>query len=147
MGDHLRKAMIYPTPSNGLKKFYLASAIFESRRLFLRYLSLPRPRFMRVRDVSDQDPKTGRYHSKSYLVHPYYNKTGLLNRWGPEGWFVWAFGGDAPGSKGDRYIPKGYLFEEVGPIIMNNKWLEETRAWEEKLRVERPVRCPLAFGR
>ncbi|KAK9327259.1 hypothetical protein V1520DRAFT_299690 [Lipomyces starkeyi] len=146
MGDHLRKAMIYPTPSTGY--FYLASAIFESRRFLLRYLSLPRPSFMRVREVSDDpDPKTGRYHSKSYLSHPYYNKPGLLNRWGPEGWLVWALGGDVPGSRGDRYIPQGYLFEEVGPNIMKNKGLEETRAWEEKLRVERPVGCPFACAR
>ncbi|KAK9343164.1 hypothetical protein V1522DRAFT_394617 [Lipomyces starkeyi] len=104
--------------------------------------------FMRVREVSDDpDPKTGRYHSKSCLSHPYYNKPGLLNRWGPEGWFVWALGGDVPGSKGDRYIPQGYLFEEVGPHIMKNKGLGETGAWEEKLRVERPVGCPFACAR
>ncbi|KAK9428982.1 hypothetical protein V1505DRAFT_375469 [Lipomyces doorenjongii] len=146
MGNRLRKAMNYPTPSTGY--FYLANAIFESRRFLLRYLSLPRPSFMRVREVSDDpDPKTGRYHSKSYLAHPYYNKPGLLNRWGPEGWFVWAFGGDVPGSKGDLYIPQGWVFEELGPDIMKNKGLEETRAWEEKLRVERPVGCPFTFAR
>ncbi|KAK9371924.1 uncharacterized protein V1513DRAFT_453982 [Lipomyces chichibuensis] len=146
MGDHLRKAMIYPTASTGY--FYLAKAIFESRRFLLRYLSLPRPSFMRVRQVCDDpDPKTKRYHSKSYLAHPYYNKPSLLNRWGPEGWVVWAFGGDVPGSKGDRYIPQGYLFEEVGPNIMKNKGQEETIAWEEKLRVKRPVGCPFAYVR
>ncbi|KAK9385122.1 hypothetical protein V1515DRAFT_609382 [Lipomyces mesembrius] len=51
------------------------------------------------------------------------------------------------GSKGDRYIPQGYLFEEVGPHIMKNKGLEETTAWEGKLRVERPVGYPLACAR
>lgn len=60
---------------------------------------------------------------------------------------VWKFGGDVPGSKGDTYIPEGYKFEEVGPKVMKNKGQEETRAWEEKIRAERPAGCPFAFAR
>jgi hypothetical protein len=66
---------------------------------------------------------------------------------GPEAWFVWASGGDVPGSKGDLYIPQGYVFEEVGPEYMKNKGLEEMKAGEEKLRAERPAGCPFAFSR
>ena len=103
---------------------------------------------MQFRQVSDDpDPVTGRYYSTSYLAHPFYNKPSFINRWGPEGWFVWIFGGDVPGSKGDRYIPEGYAFEEVGPRAMKKKGLEETKAWEGKLRDERPAGCPFAFAR
>lgn len=80
-----------------------------------------------------------------YLAHPYYNKPGLLNRWGPEALFTRYMGGSVPGSKGSEYIPEGYRFEEVGPRIMRNKGAEETKAWEEKLKAERPAGCPFAF--
>ncbi len=52
-----------------------------------------------------------------------------------------------PGSKGDLYLPGGYKFEEVGPRIMKNRGLDETRAWEEKLRAEKPAGCPFSFPR
>lgn len=145
MGDRLRAAMMHSTPSPAYFKF--ADAIFELRRFLVRYLALPRPAFMRVREVSDHpDPKTGRLHTNRYVAHPFYNKPGFLNRWGPEGLFVWLAGGDRPGSKGDFYIPEGYKIEEVGPKIMKNRGLEETRIWEEKLMTERPAGCPFAFA-
>jgi hypothetical protein len=180
-GESPAKQARYPTPP----KPYLAiaSALFGIRRFVLRYLSLPRPSFMRVRELGDKpDPKTGRYQTSAYytsyiffrialnavlqlcdmihynepyrfsgntnsmtakyFAHPYYNKPSFLNRWGPEAWFVWASGGDVPGSKGDLYIPQGYVFEEVGPEYMKNKGLEEMKAGEEKLRAERPAGCP-----
>lgn len=83
----------------------------------------------------------------TYQAHPYYNKPGFLNRWGPEAWFVWANGGDVPGSKDDTYIPEGYKFEEVGPEGMKNKGLDEIKLGEEKLKVARPAGCPFAFAR
>lgn len=186
LGESPAKQARYPTPPKPY--FAIASALFGVRRFVLRYLSLPRPSFMRVRELSDKpDPKTGRYHpsayytsyvfppvalvavlqfcdmvhchepypsmcnansrTANYFVHPYYNKPSLLNRWGPEAWFVWASGGDVPGSKGDLYVPQGYVLEEVGPDYMKNKGLEELKAGEEKLRTERPAGCPFAFAR
>ncbi|KAG4428732.1 hypothetical protein IFR05_015782 [Cadophora sp. M221] len=146
MGDRLRAAMMYPTPPPAYLQ--VANTIFRLRRLVLRYLALPRPGFMKVRELSDHpDPKTGRLHTNRYAAHPFYNKPGFLNRWGPEGLFVWLAGGDVPGSKGDLYLPEGYKFEEVGPNIMKNRGLDETRAWEEKLMAERPAGCPFAFVR
>ncbi|RFU30027.1 hypothetical protein B7463_g6329, partial [Scytalidium lignicola] len=146
MGDLLRRAMMYPTPSKSY--FRLVHVIFETRRFFLRYLSLPRPSFMRVRNIDDKpDPQTGRFFYKDYQVHPFYNKPGFWNRWGPDAWLVWILGGDLPGSKGDRYIPQGYKFEEVGPSSMKNKGMRETKAFEEKIASERPVGCPFAVMR
>ncbi|KAI9050743.1 hypothetical protein LZ554_004863 [Drepanopeziza brunnea f. sp. 'monogermtubi'] len=146
MGERLRTSMVYSTPPAAY--FHLVTAIFGIRRFILRYLALPRPSFMRVRELSDSpDPKTGRYHSNRYIAHPFYNKPTLRNRWGPEGLFVRLFGGDVPGAKGDTYLPAGYLFEEVGPKGMKNRGLEETRLMEEKLTRERLSGCPIAFGR
>jgi hypothetical protein len=103
---------------------------------------------MRVRQISDKaDPKTGRYFMTTYQAHPYYNKPGFVNRWGPEGWFVWFNGGDVPGSKGDKYIPQGYRFEEVGPKGMKNKGMDDWKGWEEKVKSDRPAGCPFAFSR
>ncbi|CAL3963617.1 unnamed protein product [Diplocarpon coronariae] len=145
MGERLRAAMMHPTPP--ATYFQFVNAVFGMRRFFLRYLALPRPEFMRVRELSDTpDPKTGRYHTNRYQAHPFYNKPTFLSRWGPEGWFVWASGGDVPGSKGDLYIPEGYKFEEVGPKGMKNRGTEEMKTWEEKLEAERPAGCPFAFG-
>ncbi|PBP24545.1 hypothetical protein BUE80_DR004567 [Diplocarpon rosae] len=145
MGERLRAAMMHPTPP--AKYFQIANAVFGMRRFFLEYLSLPRPGFMRVRELSDTpDPKTGRYHTNRYQAHPFYNKPTFLNRWGPEGWFVWAFGGDVPGSKGDLYLPEGYKFEEIGPRSLRNRGAEEMKAWEDTLTEERPAGCPFAFG-
>ncbi|KAL3420706.1 hypothetical protein PVAG01_07151 [Phlyctema vagabunda] len=146
MGDRLRKAMIYPQPPPAY--FTVANIIFGTRKFVLRYLALPRASFMRFRQVSDQpDKKTGRYHWSTYQAHPYYNKPSFLNRWGPMGLFVWLMGGDVPGSKGDKYIPEGYTFEEVGPRGLKKRGGEQTREIEERLRLERPSGCPFAVSR
>lgn len=146
MGRRLRTAMSYPTPSR--TSFHTVTVAVEIRRFLLRHLSLPRPYFLRLRELPDHpDPKTGRYHPTRYLVHPYYNKPGFWNRWGPGAWYVYMSGGDVPGSKGDFYIPEGYTFEEIGPKNMKNKGLEEMKAWQEKLENERPTGCPFSMSR
>ncbi|KIM94580.1 hypothetical protein OIDMADRAFT_45571 [Oidiodendron maius Zn] len=77
-----------------------------------------------------------------YLVHPYYNKPGLWNRWGPWAWFVYFSGGDVPGSKSSLYMLEGYAFEEIGPDYMKNRGLKEMRVWEEMLEAKRLIGCP-----
>jgi hypothetical protein len=146
MGERLRASMMYATPPKPY--FLFVHAMLMTRRFVLRYLTLPRPEFMRVRQIGDDsDTTTGRYHALTYLAHPFYVQPGFLNRWGLEGWFVWSFGGDVPGSKGDLYIPQGYSFEEIGPQSVHSKGKAEMDAWEEKLSVERPAGCPFAFTR
>jgi hypothetical protein len=93
MGGRLRASMMYPTPPRSY--FLFIDIALTARQFTLRYLTLPRPQFFRVRHVKDNpDAKTGRYHPPNYLAHPYYIPPGFLNRWGLEGWLVWAFGGD-----------------------------------------------------
>jgi hypothetical protein len=79
-------------------------------------------------------------------VEPTYVKPGFMNRWSLEAWFVWAFGGNLPGDKGGTFAPEGYKIEEMGPRGLQGKGLEEMRATEERLRSERPLGCPFAFG-
>jgi hypothetical protein len=99
-----------------------------------------------VYELSDHpDPNSGRFHPRNYLVHPYYNKPGFWNRWGPSAWYVRFSGGDVPGSKGSLYVPEGYAFEEIGPSFLKNKGLGEMKEWQDKLREERPIGCPFAI--
>lgn len=120
--------------------------MLSTRRFVLRYLSLPRPSFLKVRQLGDPDPITGRMRLNTYLGHPFYNKPGFVNRWGPGAWIQRIFGGQLPGDD-DKFIPQGYRFEEVGPKSVEKKGLDETTLWEKKLSVERPVGCPFAFAR
>lgn len=106
------------------------------------------PRYTPVRQLEEKpDPSTGRYHLTTYQSHPFYNKPGFLNRWGPEAWFVWFSGGKVPGSDGDTYWPQGYIWEDVGPRVMRGKGVDEARGIEERLKVERTAGCPFAFAR
>lgn len=135
----------YPTPPRAY--FNVVSTAVKLRRFILRHLSLPRPSFLRVYELSDHpDPKSGRFHPHGYLVHPYYNKPRLWNRWGPWAWYVWFSGGDVPGSKGSLYVPEGYTFEEIGPASLKNKRLDVMKGWQKKLEAERPMGCPFAIS-
>lgn len=78
-------------------------------------------------------------------MQPFYNKPGFMNRWGPEAWFVKAFGGNVPGDNGGAFMPEGYTFEEMGPKGMIGKGLEDMKATQERLKSEWPLGCPVAF--
>jgi hypothetical protein len=97
--------------------------------------------------MSNQIQRRGDFIPTSISFIPTTTNLVFLNRWGPEGWFTWFFNGDVPGSKGNKYIPEGYTFQEIGPRLMKNKGEAETRAWEEKLMDERPAGCPFSFSR
>lgn len=141
MGERLRTAMMFPAPHKSYLQ--IANTIFSVRRFCLRYLTLPRPHAMRVQASPDEaDPVTKNYYQNSYLAHPYYNKPGFWNNWGPVAWFKWLSGGDLPGSKGSLFRPEGYRLEEVGPDSMKGKGGDEMRKIEERIRLERPVGCP-----
>lgn len=145
MSDRLRNAMVYDKPPP--QYFWLVDLIFSTRRFVLRYLWLPRPSFLRVRNVvKTPDEKTGRLHATSYQAHPFYMKPGILNRWGLEAWMVRFMRGDVPGEKGDLYSPQGFTFEEVGPKSMVGKGVEDMRKTEMLLERTRTSGCPFAFS-
>lgn len=131
----------YPEPSNIAQAATFAA--FSLRRFVLRYLTLPR--FFVGPEFSNKDPQTGRYNHNNYLVHPYYVKPTFRNRWGPIAWMTWALGGIVPGGKGgEKYHPKGYRFDEVGPEKRRGVGRKEMDEFEEKIKSVRHMGCPFA---
>lgn len=51
-----------------------------------------------------------------------------------------------PGDEGEKYYPRGYLIEEVGPKRFEGKGKEDVRRTRERLEGERKGQCPFAFG-
>ncbi|KAH8696283.1 hypothetical protein BGW36DRAFT_298599 [Talaromyces proteolyticus] len=141
MGEHLRYAMMSEEPS--LLAHAITYLILDLRRIFLLNLCLPR--IFPVSEFSEKDSKTGRYHHNTYLAHPYYVEATFWNRWGPAAWFTWILGGVLPGGKnGEKYMPGGYLFHEVGPNQKKGKGQEEMNAWKTKISDSRPSTCPFS---
>lgn len=146
MGPLLRTAMSYPTPSP--IHTYLTETLLQTRKFILRRLSLPRSIWLRVREISpSNDPgEDGRYYSTNYLVHPYYQKPGLWNRWGPMALITRVLGGYVPDKDRKEWWANGYKIEDVGPERKVGKGGKEMRGWEERLGRERIGGCPFAFG-
>jgi hypothetical protein len=139
MEERLREAMMYEKPPAWVRSTVLG--IFAVRKFVLRYLTLPRPDFLRVNDFTEQN-EHGRYTFQTYKVHPYYAKPTFWNRWGPEALLTRLFGGEVPGS--EKFLPKGYKFEEIGPEKMANRGKDVTDKFEERLKVERTPGCPFS---
>lgn len=144
MDDRLRKAMMYDDPPALYPK--LINAVLTLRKYFLRYLALPRPEFSRVRQVRDQPDAQGRRTLRLYDNFPYYVKPTLMNRWGPGAWVSWLTGRPLPGD--DGFIPEGFLTEQVGPKMFEDKgkqggdWEREAEQTKARLRRERTGACP-----
>ncbi|KAG5941358.1 hypothetical protein E4U53_007420 [Claviceps sorghi] len=131
----------HPTPPPRVEK--MVHLAFFLRGFLLRHFSLPR--FSRKTEFSDTDPRTGRYYHYEYLVHPYYVRPTLGNRWGPQAWLTWALGGIVPGGgDGSRYMPAGYRFEEVGPDSRTPFGKEKLEEWQGK--VEKTIPGKLRIG-
>ncbi|KAM0333935.1 hypothetical protein ACHAQA_000952 [Verticillium albo-atrum] len=138
MGDRVREAFLYPEPPITAALFaYAALAI---RRLAVRHLALPR--LFPKRYFSPEDPVTGRINHYTYLVHPYYLPATLWARFGPASWLIRAVGGFPPGDV--DMLPKGYLFEEVGPAAKVGLGVAEMEAGVEALRAQKRGGCPFS---
>ncbi|ESZ91349.1 hypothetical protein SBOR_8257 [Sclerotinia borealis F-4128] len=158
MGPLLRSAMIYPEPSP--LNTTITNNVLNTRKYLLAHFSLPRPQWMRVREISSSDDEgiDGRFHSTNYLVHPYYQKPGWWNSWGPMAMVTRVLGGFVPEEVGDEkgmgkgegrnneWRPQGYRFEEIGPEKKEGVGEEDMRRWEERLGRERTGGCPFAFA-
>jgi hypothetical protein len=130
----------YPEPS--IIAAWTAYTALIVRRFVLRYLCLPRLTY--VKPFTDPDPKSGRIQHLDYLVQPYYHAGTFWNRWGPEALLTRILGGHVPGSGGEKLIPQGFLFEDIGPAAAMGKNKAEMAAWEQRLKKERPSGCPFA---
>jgi hypothetical protein len=101
---------------------------------------------MPLQYFTEKDPQTGRYYHTNYIVHPYYVKPTFLSRWGLQAWLTWALGGILPGGPGgEKYLPGGYRFEEVGPEKKKPFGKADLRVWEQQVDRSMNVGCPFAI--
>lgn len=138
MGDRVREAFLYPEP--GISAAFVAFALLNARRVFLRYFCLPRLR--PVVFFSEPDPDSGRIHHFDYLVSPYYNKPTFGARWGPMALFTRLCGGYVPGEAGT--MDKGFLATDLGPKNKMGKGMEEMEVDMARMKKTRPSGCPFA---
>jgi len=119
------------------------SSIVVIRRLVLRYLGLPRPRFLAIKAV-DEVPNSGSglYNFNHFNLRPWYIKPTFWSRWGPISWLVRAIGGKIPGN--EKYHPHGYDLRTIGPELQIGKGLEEMDVNVELLKVRSFTQCPFS---
>jgi hypothetical protein len=157
MDDCLRSAMMYVSdllttcdtnvylirmkpPPAMFSRFF--SSIFTLRQLYLRYLALPRPNFMRLDVFSEKPNKHGRNWVTIYEGAPFYVQPNIWNRWGPLACFKWALGQPLPGEDGDKYYPQGYYTPDLGPKYFEGKGRKEMEVIRQTLRQQRMGQCP-----
>lgn len=130
LGDRLRHAFGFPEPNLGWTT--LTYNLLFVRRLFMRYLSLPR--VFPTKFFSKPDPETGRMNQYSYLKEPWYVPKTIWSRWGLDALFTRLAGGKLPGDDGAKWMPNGFIFEEIGPQKTMGKGVDETNALADPLR-------------
>ncbi|KAL6696128.1 hypothetical protein J3F84DRAFT_373119 [Trichoderma pleuroticola] len=144
MGERMRDAFSFPEP--GVPESALTYPLLLARKLFLRYLCLPR--FYPATFISQPDPVTGRIQHYHWLKDPWYSPSSFWSRWGPEGLMRRAFGLKVAGDGGAAMLPDGFLFEDVGPQDKMGKGVDETarlaRVAQTKVSASA---CPFALPR
>ncbi|KAI2733497.1 hypothetical protein CBS147332_512 [Penicillium roqueforti] len=140
MDDRLRKAMFYEPPSAFCTA--LLSTIFTARRLFLRYLSLPRPYFMRFASSTEEPDENDRFFLTEWEAAPYYVKPTFWNRWGPMALLTRAIGRAVPGDEGDKYYPTGYSVADIGPKYFEGKGRKQLEETLVEFKEYRTGKCP-----
>jgi hypothetical protein len=130
----------YPTPP----PIYLRvlEGILTIRKYFLRYIALPRPGFLRYRQVEDKPDSFGRRTFRKYEAQPFYVRPTLWNRWGPPAWPSRLLGLPLPGDDGDTYYPDGFSVSQVGPKAFVGNGAATADGTKARLRNERTGGCP-----
>lgn len=116
--------------------------MLTARKLYLRYLSLPRPYFLRCCTFSEQLNEHDRIYLTQWDTAPYYVKPTIWNRWGPNAWVTWAMGRPVPGDAGDKYCPSGYNIPDMGPRYMEGKGRKALELTMNELKGSRTGKCP-----
>ncbi|KAL2840769.1 streptococcal 67 kDa myosin-cross-reactive antigen like family-domain-containing protein [Aspergillus pseudoustus] len=142
MDDRLREAMMYAPPPAIYKAIF--SSLVGLRRFYLRHLALPRANFQRIDIFTDKPNEYGRYYVNLYEAIPYYVKPTLWNRWGPGAWVSWAMGMPLPGDEDDKYYPRGFDLEDLGPKYFEGKGRKSVAEIREQLKKERRGQSPFA---
>ncbi|CEN62349.1 hypothetical protein ASPCAL08985 [Aspergillus calidoustus] len=142
MDDRLRKAMLYEAPPASYAKLF--SFLLSSRRFVMRYLTLPRPYFMRYSTFTERQTVDEQIFATQWDAAPYYVKPTIWNRWGPAAWYTWALGRPLPGDQGDKYYPNGYNIANVGPKHFEGMGRKSQQEAVEGLKITRTGGCPFA---
>ncbi|KAJ5559229.1 hypothetical protein N7535_009457 [Penicillium sp. DV-2018c] len=116
---------------------YIVSYMMDDR---LRTAMMPN--FMRMDVFTEKPNEHGRNWVMIYEGAPYYVKPTIWNRWGLVAWFKWALGQPLPGDDGEKYYPKGYLTQDLGPKYFEGKGWKEVEFIKETLRQQRTGQCP-----
>jgi hypothetical protein len=140
LDDRLREAVMFDKAPESYVSFF--NGFMELRRLFLRYLSLPRPRWMMKRMLATEPDSGGKRYYLIYDTAPVYVKPTLWNRWGTGGLMNLLMGLPRPGDPG--MYPGGFEIKNVGPSAFAGKGTAEMQATEERLIKERTGGCPFA---
>ena len=111
------------------------------RKYILSNLFLPRPQFLRVLWFTPTpDETTGKYHFMQYIGHPWYIKPTLTQRYNLNSWLLWLTGGFVPSDSKPEYRPDGYKINELGPVSLEGKGIDEMEA--AKPLIQRLQGCP-----
>lgn len=120
----------------------LFTTLLTTRKLFLRYLTPPRPYILRYTSITDEPDSAERFFLTKWEAAPYYVKPTIWNRWGPTAWLTWALGRPVPGDEGEKYYPHGYAIADVGPKSFEGKGRNAVQERMAELSVSRTGKCP-----
>ncbi|KIX08097.1 uncharacterized protein Z518_02752 [Rhinocladiella mackenziei CBS 650.93] len=143
LDDRLREAIMFDRTPASYTFFF--NGFMELRRLYLRYLALPRAHFMMITLLTKEPDANGRRYYVKWDTTPVYVKPTLWNRWGPSAIMNVIMGVPRPGDKGT--YPEGFEIKNAGPSAFVGKGVKEMEATKEKLRKERTAGCPFAVRR
>ncbi|KAI0126270.1 hypothetical protein BJ170DRAFT_582302 [Xylariales sp. AK1849] len=141
LGDRVREAFMLPEPGVTAASLVYTSLLF--RRLFLRYLCLPRfsPLSRHIESspasttASQNDSGETRLQTNfPYGNYPFYVRPTLWNRFGVDAWVIWLAGGKVPGDEPEEYMSRGFRFEDLGPRNRMGNGGEEMKGDIERMR-------------
>ncbi|KAJ6018285.1 hypothetical protein N7451_001664 [Penicillium sp. IBT 35674x] len=135
MDDRLRNAMMLDRPPAFFAALF--GSMLQLRRLYLRYVALPRPTFMRLDVFTDETNENGRNMVLFYEGAPFYVQPTIWNRWGPVALFKRALGQPLPGDGGNKYYPQGYYTPDLGRKYFEGKGRKELELIKESIRIQR----------
>jgi hypothetical protein len=119
--------------------------IREGRKVFLRYLALPRSSSSAVKLVDEMpNQETRLYNFQRKTLQPWYVKPTFSSKWGLGAMLVRALGGKVPGSRGDRYQPGGYDLMTIGPEPQKEHGAEEMMSDIEAIKARGVATCPFS---